>query len=298
MTRRTQIFESIHLIDTPQICRESIRILLLHPTQFQSISIFLFSPLPISLFLSHLLIHQYPKIPPSTFKLTTLLFGQDGPPFEQNGPLNILSNSLFSYIMCFPSSITFLLLGKAATAHLIANTYNGIGHSRRRLLARSGVVWVKLLHTWFWEFLIVLGLSWVFGVCLATLPNMLFAYGICSKMIGVWVVLGFLGIPFCIVFAHVMVVGSLAKVVSVLEEDCYGFESLVKAKDLIKGRRQTALAMALISNVGLRLVEGLFEFRLWKGISMWEGPMLVSMYSLVLVLDTVMNVVFFFTCKP
>ncbi|KAF8388997.1 hypothetical protein HHK36_025682 [Tetracentron sinense] len=87
-------------------------------------------------------------------------------------------------------------------------------------------------------------------------------------------------------------------VLVVLESECYGYESLMKAKNLIEGRRQTALVMALLSNVGLRLVECLFEFRMCKGMSVWEGPMLISMYSLVLVMETVMNVVFYYTCKP
>nr|POF02689.1 dna mismatch repair protein msh7 [Quercus suber] len=115
---------------------------------------------------------------------------------------------------------------------------------------------------------------------------------------GLWGVLGILGVPFCVAFAHVMVVGNLARVLSVLEGESYGFESLLKAKSLMEGKRQTALIMALSSNMGLRLVERLFEFRMCSGISLWEAPLLVSMYSLVLVFDTVMNVVFYYACKP
>lgn len=134
--------------------------------------------------------------------------------------------------------------------------------------------------------------------CLATLPKLFFVFGICSRGLGFWVVLGFLGALFCVAFAHVMVVGNLARVLCVLESDCCGLDSLMKARRLMEGRRQTALVMALLSNVGFRLVECLFEFRMCKGMSLWEGPMLVSMYSLVLVLDTIMNVVFYYTCKP
>ncbi|KAK9268405.1 hypothetical protein L1049_000155 [Liquidambar formosana] len=163
---------------------------------------------------------------------------------------------------------------------------------------RSGLAWVKLLHTSFWEFLIVLCLFGALVAGLVTLPKMLYACGICSRVLGFWGVLGFLGIPFCVAFANLMVVGNLAKVLSVLESESYGFESLMKAKRLMEGRRQAALVMALLSNIGFRLVECLFEFRMCKGMSLWEVPMLVSMYSLVLVLDTVMNVVFYYVCKP
>lgn len=162
---------------------------------------------------------------------------------------------------------------------------------------RSVLAWIKLLHTSFCELLIVFGLLGVLVASLATLPKILLAWGICSKILGVWGILGVLGVPFCVAFAHVMVVGNLARVLSILEGECYGFESLLKAKSLMEGRRRTALVMALLSNMGLRLVECLFEFRMSSGISLWEAPLLVSMYSLVLVFDTIMNVVFYYACK-
>lgn len=163
---------------------------------------------------------------------------------------------------------------------------------------RSGLAWVKLLHTSFWELLIVIGLLGVLVASLAIVPKMLFLLGVYnSETLGFWGFIGFVGVPFCVVFAHVMVVGNLAKVISVLEGECYGLESLLKAKSLMEGRRQTALIMALFSNIGFRLVECVFEFRMCKGISLWEGPLLVSMYSFVMVIDTVMNVVFYYACK-
>lgn len=162
---------------------------------------------------------------------------------------------------------------------------------------RSGLNWIKLLNTCLCELIIVLGLLGVLVASLAVVPKILFAWGVCSEVLGFWGVLGFLGVPFCVAFAHVMVVGNLARVLSVLEGECYGFETLIKAKRLMERKRKTALVMALLSNVGFRLVECLFDFRMSKGINLWEGPLLVSMYSLLLVFDTVMNVVFYYTCK-
>lgn len=161
---------------------------------------------------------------------------------------------------------------------------------------RSGSAWIKLLHTSFCEFVILFSLFGVVVACLALIPMILL--GIDSKMLGILGVVGCLGVPFCVAFVHVMVVGNLAKVVSVLEVECYGFESLWKAKSLIEKRPQTALVMALLSNTGLGLVECLFEFRVCNGISIWEGPVLISMYASVLVFDTLMNAVFYYACKP
>lgn len=296
MPRRTstQVLESTHLMNTAQILRESIRILLLHSTYFHAISIFLFSPLPISLFISHFLIHKFPQTPFSLLKLADDLLGQNA-----NFLLpNILSKAL-DIIICLPSTITFSLLGRAATVQAVSDIYSGVSLNGTRLFTRSGLVWVKLLHTSFWEFIILLGLFGAFFATLATVPKALvFLFGMRSGALCFWGVLGFVGIPFCVAFAHVMVVGNLARVVSVLEGECFGFDSILKARSLVRGRLHTALAMALVSNVGLRLVGCFFEFRMGKGMSLWECPILVSMYSLVLVLDTVTNVIFYFTCKP
>lgn len=293
MARRAtaQVLDSMYLMSTAQIIfKESMRVILGHPTQFHSISIFLFSPLPISLFLSHFLIHNFPQIPSSPiFSFPHNLLGYPLP--------KLLSKSIVHITICFPSSITFSLLGRAATVQAVSDSYNGIYLDGRRLLMKSLLAWIKLLHTSLWEFLIVLGLTGVFVVNLAVVPKVLHLLGICSEALGFWGVLGFLGVPFCVAFAHIMVVGNLARVLTVLEGDCCGFLSLLKAKNLMEGRRQTALIMALLSNMGFRLVECLFEFRMCKGMNLWEVPLLVSMYSLVLVFDTVMNVVFYYACK-
>jgi hypothetical protein len=290
MPRTAQaLLQSTDLMNTAHIFRESIRLVFLHSTHFHSISIFLFSPLPISLFISHFLIHRFPQIPASTIKFPDHLLGHPLP--------KLLSKSTVHIIICFPSSITFSLLGRAAIVQAVSDSYKGINLDGRRLFMRSGSAWINLLHTSFCEFIILLSLFVLLVASLAIAPKILLACGVCSKMLGLWGVLGCLGVPFCVAFAHVMVVGNLARVLSVLEGGCSGFDSLSKARNLIEGRRQTALVMALLSNMGLRLVECLFEFRMCNGISLWEGPLLVSMYSSVLVFDTIMNAVFYYACK-
>lgn len=291
--RTTQILDSLHLMNTAQIFKESIRVLLLHPTHFNSISIFLFSPLPISLFISHFLIHHFPTILPSMLQITDELLGQ----FYLFLPLpKLISETIVHIIICFPSSITFSLLGRAATAQAVSDIYNGINLNGRRILSRSLSAWVKLLHTSFWEFLVLLFLFAGFVAVSAILPRILYACGISSKVLGFWGVLCVLVVPFCVAFAHIVVVGNLARVLSVLEGESCGFDSLIKGKRLLEGRRQVALSMALLSNVGFRLVECLFEFRVCEGNSPWEAPILVSMYSAVLVWDKVVTVIFYYAC--
>lgn len=284
------LFESVYLMNTAQIFRESIRLILLHHSHFHSISIFLFSPLPISLFISHFLFRHFPQIPSLTINLTHDLLGH---PLSKS-----FSKTILHLVICFPSTITFSLLGRAATIQAVSDSYHGVNLDGRRLLFKSGMSWIKLIHTSFWESVINVGLFGGLFTSLTMLPKILFAYGIRSRLLRLFCAVGFIGIPFCVGFAQVMVIGNLARVLSVLESECYGIESLLKAKKLLQGRRQTALGIALLSNVSLRLVECLFEFRMSKDVHLWEAPLLVSMYSSVLVFDSVMNVVFYYACKP
>ncbi|KAK8991336.1 hypothetical protein V6N11_062352 [Hibiscus sabdariffa] len=290
MARRTsQVLHSIYLINTIEIVRETIRLILLHPTHFHSISVFLFSPIPASLFFSHFLLHRFPEIPPLATTFVDRFFENRLPNFQYKTIVHI--------VICIPSSITFSLLGRAATIQAVSDSYNGINLDGRRLLMRSGSAWIKLLHTTSWELLIILGLFGAMAVGLASAPKILDKYGICSVTMGFWGTLGLLGIPFCLIFAQVTVVGNMANVISVLESESCGLGSLWKAKNLMEGRRQTGLVMALLSNIGLRLVECLFQLRICRGICMWEIPVLISMYSSLLLLETVMNVVLYYACK-
>lgn len=61
--------------------------------------------------------------------------------------------------------------------------------------------------------------------------------------------------------------------------------------------------MFLGSTIVMAFVEGLFEHRV-KTLSygngssrLWEGPLLVFMYSFVVLIDSMMSAVFYFTCR-
>ena len=123
--------------------------MLLHPTHFHSISIFLFSPLPISLIISHFLIRSSPRLQLSTTSITDHLLEYYGVlplPLPLSRP-HLASKTLIHIIISFPSSITFGLLGQAATVQLVSDSYNGIYLNGRRLIMRSRKAWIKLLRT-------------------------------------------------------------------------------------------------------------------------------------------------------
>ncbi|GMH01761.1 hypothetical protein Nepgr_003600 [Nepenthes gracilis] len=73
--------------------------------------------------------------------------------------------------------------------------------------------------------------------------------------------------------------------------------------NLIKGQTHVGLLMYLGSTIWMAFVQGLFEHRV-KTLSygdgssrIWEGPLLVIMYSFVVLIDCIMTAVFYFSCR-
>jgi len=107
---------------------------------------------------------------------------------------------------------------------------------------------------------------------------------------------------FSMVYAHTIIVCNLASVISVLE-DVSGPRAILRSVSLVKGQTQAGLLIFLGSTIGMAFVEGLFEHRV-KTLSygdgssrIWEGPLLVIMYSFVVLVDSMMSAVFYFTCR-
>ncbi|KAL5714830.1 hypothetical protein ACHQM5_016737 [Ranunculus cassubicifolius] len=110
------------------------------------------------------------------------------------------------------------------------------------------------------------------------------------------------GFIFSIIFANVIIFCNLAVVISVLE-DVSGPQALLRSSVIIQGQTQVGLLIFLGSTIGLAFVEGLFEHRV-KTLSygdgssrIWEGSLLVIMYSFVVLIDSMMSAVFYFSCR-
>uniref|UniRef100_J3MML5 Uncharacterized protein n=2 Tax=Oryza brachyantha TaxID=4533 RepID=J3MML5_ORYBR len=109
-------------------------------------------------------------------------------------------------------------------------------------------------------------------------------------------------LAFSVAYAHTIIVCNLGGVISVLE-DIAGVNALRRSVQLMRGQTHVGLLIFLGSTIGLAFVEGLFEHRV-KTLSygdgssrLWEGPLLVLMYSFVMLIDSMMSVVFYFTCR-
>ncbi|XP_020522883.1 uncharacterized protein LOC110007269 [Amborella trichopoda] len=211
----------------------------------------------------------------------------------------MLSNSTLSFIMCFPLYITFSLLAKAAVSQAVKDSYDGIKPSIESTLhdIRGGLIWAKMIHTCVWEKIITVGFHFFFLILLKLVFNAFFSLHLGQKMWVFWAVLGVVCVFYCIGLANIIIVCNLAGILPVLEADSYGFEAMIRANNLIRERRQTALIMALITKLNLGFIECLFEHKMSRSLGLWEVPMLVSMYSLVLVMENIMTAVFHRMCR-
>ncbi|KAJ6322379.1 hypothetical protein OIU77_012268 [Salix suchowensis] len=201
---------------------------------------------------------------------------------------------------CFPLFITLSLLSRAAVVYSVDCTYSRKDVDGSKFLAMASKIWRRIVSTYLWSCMVIVGCLTLFFVLLIT---------VCSTFL----VLGFrpelnlyatmiVGIAFSVIFANAIIVCNIAVVISVLV-DVSGPRALLRSSVLIRRQTQVGLLIFLGSTIGMTFIEGLFEHRV-KTLSygdgssrIWEGPLLVIMYSFVVLIDLMMSAVFYYSCR-
>ncbi|XP_010939058.1 uncharacterized protein [Elaeis guineensis] len=110
---------------------------------------------------------------------------------------------------------------------------------------------------------------------------------------------------YSIVIANTMVACNLAIVISAMENSG-GYLSILKALVLIRGRTATAITLALPASLSMAAVEALFQCRVMRPYRLsgnsnpsviWEAFLITYIYSLLIVLDTIITCMFLKSCK-
>ncbi|XP_058081055.1 uncharacterized protein LOC131229183 [Magnolia sinica] len=282
-----------------EILRETIRILRFNSTCFLAIAAVLICPVS-AILLSNALVNQS-IVKRLTVRLL-LLARSCGLPLipSLKQSCQRLSEMVASAAFCFPFYITFLLLAKAAIVYSVACTYAGKKVAGSKFFATVAKIWRRVLVTYMWVCMAIIGCVALFMVLLVIVCNIFVLVCFPSELI-VYPAL-VVEVVFAVVFAHAIIVCNLATVISVLE-DVSGPQAFLRSVFLIKGQTQVGLLIFLGSTIGMTFVEGLFEHRV-KTLSygdgssrIWEGPLLVVMYSFVVLVDYMMSAVFYFTCR-
>ncbi|GMH15285.1 hypothetical protein Nepgr_017126 [Nepenthes gracilis] len=210
------------------------------------------------------------------------------------------SEMAVSAAVCFPLYITLLLLSKAAAIYSVDCSYSKTQFDASKFSVIIKKIWRRVVLTYLWACALIVGVLILFLVLLVAVCNFVLLFGFTSDLI-VYPGLA-MAIVFSVVFAQAMITCNIAIVISVLE-NVSGSRALLRSIVLIKGQIQVALLLYLGSTIVMAFVRGLFEHRV-KTLSygdgssrIWEGPLLVIMYSFAVLIDSMMTAVFYFSCR-
>ncbi|XP_010499015.1 PREDICTED: uncharacterized protein LOC104776618 [Camelina sativa] len=291
--------KQFHSSNALEILRESVRILRYNLGAFMITTAALICPVS-ALLLPNFLVDQS-LVNKLTVKLLLVAKSSGLPlqPFVKHSCQKFAETSVSS-AMCFPLFITVSLLSKAAVVYSVDCTYSREKAEISKFLVALNKIWKRVVYTYLWICILIVGCFTFFCVLLVAICSSFFVLGFSPDFSVYGAIL--VGLAFSVVFANAIIICNTAVVISVLE-DVSGVGALVRASDLIKGQIQVGLLMFLGSTLGLAFVEGLFDHRVKKvsygdGSSrLWEGPLLVLMYSFVTLIDSMMSAVFYFSCR-
>ncbi|KAF8408146.1 hypothetical protein HHK36_007288 [Tetracentron sinense] len=289
-----QQFRSMNALE---ILRETIRILRYNSLGFMVIAAVLIFPVS-AVLLSNVLVDQS-IVKRLTIRLMLVARSSGLPlkPFIKQS-CQSFSEMALSASLCFPFYITFSLLSKAAVVYSVDCTYSKRKPEASRFYAIIIRIRRRLVLTYLWACMVIVGCLALFLVLLVSVCNILSILGCPSGLIvypGMMV-----GLVFLVIFANAITICNIAIVISVLE-DLSGPPALLRSGILFKGQTQVGFLMFLGSTMGMAFVEGLFEHGVktlsyGEGSSrIWEGPLLVILHSFVVLVDSMTSAIFYFT---
>ncbi|KAG6523950.1 uncharacterized protein LOC122045626 [Zingiber officinale] len=281
------------------ILRETVRILRADPAPFMTALAFLICPVSAALLSGALA----PRAATAALshRLARLSVASGLPPLRSLLQLcRHLAASVLSAASCFPLLATALLLARASIAYSVACCYACKKSVHAEFFAVVRRIWPRLLSTYLCVCAAISACLSLFISLILLVCNVFARLGYPPEIV-VYPAL-FTVLIFSMVYAHTIIVCNLASVISVLEE-VSGLQALFRSVQVIRGQTQAGLLIFLGSTIGMAFVEGLFEHRV-KTLSygdgssrLWEGPLLVFMYSFVVLVDSMMSAVFYFTCR-
>ncbi|CAN4124535.1 unnamed protein product [Withania somnifera] len=290
---------NFHSTDALEILKETVRILKYNPNVFLTIAALLICPVSAVLLSNFLVDQSVVKKLSNRFLLLAKSCGLPLEPFIKQS-CQKFSEMVISAVMCFPLYVSLLLMSKAAIVYSVDCTYSRKNFDSRKFCIIVTKIWKRITVTYMWVCMVITGCVTLFVVLLVVVSSVFSVMGFPPDLILYPAMI--VGIIFSIVLANAMIICNIAIVISVLEDDS-GPKALLRSSSLIKGQNQVGLLIFLGSTIGMTFVEGLFEHRVKRlsygdGSSrIWEGPLLVIIYSFMMLIDSMMGTVFYFSCK-
>ncbi|CAA3012990.1 uncharacterized protein LOC111388361 [Olea europaea subsp. europaea] len=211
-----------------------------------------------------------------------------------------LSQTIVTYFLVLPFSLSFLLLAKAYIIKSLSN--------RKPAGETPFSSWItqykSLFQTQICSSLVILSVN---ATCFSLL---LFAIN-CFDVLGISSPEALLfvssvgAVVYSIILANAYIICNMALVLSGMENRG-GYLAILKACVLIQGRSSTAMSLAVVINIALAAIEALFQYRIVKAYrraaspnsSMaLEGLFIGYLYGILLVIDTIVGCTFFKSCR-
>ncbi|KAK7400881.1 hypothetical protein VNO78_12190 [Psophocarpus tetragonolobus] len=299
LSDRDRNYHQMQSMNALEILRETVRILRFNSWGFMAITVVLICPVS-AVLLSNVIVEE--SIVKNLSIRLMLVAQTSGLPLRPiiKHSCQRFAETVVSSAMCFPLYATLLLLSKAAVVYSVDCTYSRKKFDASKFCVIVGKVWRRILITYLWVCTVIVGCITLFCVFIVAFCGALSVLGF-SPVVVVYCLM-LVGLVFSVVFANAIIICNIAMVITVLE-DVSGAQAMLRSSVLIKGQTQVGLLIFLGSTIGMAFVEGLFEHRVrtlsyGDGSSrVWEGPLLVVMYSFVVLIDSMMSAVFYFSCR-
>lgn len=282
--------------------RKSIFTFLQHYQYFTTVALLAF-PFSASILLAQKIIPSSSLVPIIHSRLHTLF---DAAGFPQSlqffSILNLkLSQTITSSILVLPFTLSFLLFTKASIIQYLTHQKP----SPQPLFPSLLSLFNPLLLTQLCNFLLILSANATCFSLLFVAFNCLDGFSLSSPTSLLF--LSATGVVFySIILASALMISNLALISSGVDK-YGGYIAILKACVLIRGRTSTALSLALPINLAMAAVEALFQFRVVRAYYYeaknptfplpLEGMFIAYLYSILIVLDTIVGCMFFKSCK-
>jgi hypothetical protein len=200
-------------------------------------------------------------------------------------------------LLYFTFLLIFSLLSTSAIVYTTASIFTSKDVSYKKVMKIVPKVWKRLMVT----FLCAYAVFFVYNF-ITFFVIILLAISIGIKNGGV-ILFIFLMIFYFIGFVYLTLIWQLASVVTVLE-DLYGFKSMVKSKELIKGKMGLSIFIFLVLNVSFVLIRLVFKVVVVDGTWCFGyvdrtayGILSLLLLSLLFLFGLVLQTVLYLVCK-
>ncbi|KAM6593903.1 hypothetical protein CsatA_001606 [Cannabis sativa] len=306
------------MAETVKIMRKSVFTFLQNYNHFSSTAALMAMPFSASILLSQAILPSFSSSSSSSLLFTIYnriqaLFAAAGFPASSEffAILNEkLAQTISSSVITLPFTLTFFLICKS---YVIESLRNPKLKSRPSLSAVFGN-FSRIFSTYLWNSILILAANATVFALLFLVFNSLESFGLLKSTNSVLFLSASGAVFYSIVLANALIICNLGLVSSGMERSSNGggYLSTLRACVLIRGRTSTALALTLPLNLAMAAIEALFQYRIVRSLtavllsslsttsSFWmvmESLLIFYLYSIMVVLDTVVNCLFYKNCK-